>query len=126
MDFSDFSTDPNYELLERHLDKIDIAFFGLKSDQTDIIKKLSVVAKNNNKLFIITLGENGSIAFKGATKYSCDAKPIEKVIDTTGAGDAFAAGFLSDYVHQRSVQNALEKGSDVAAKTVEFLGSVPE
>ena len=126
VDFSDFSTDPNFSLLDKYLYKIDIAFFGLKSSQKEVIKKLHDIAKVKNKLFIITLGEDGSIAYVGHKKFSCAALSIKKIIDTTGASDAFAAGFLAEYTHHKSINSALQKGAEVAAKTIQTVGSVPK
>ena len=126
VDFSDFSTDPNFSLLNKYLNKIDIAFFGLKSSQKEMIKKLRDIANVKNKLFIITLGADGSIVYIGQKKYSCAAILTEKIIDTTGAGDAFAAGFLAEYTHHNSINSALQKGAEVAAKTIQSLGSVPK
>lgn len=124
VDFSDFSTDPDFELLEKHIDKINIAFFGLSIDQSDMIEKLSTYAKHNDILIVITLGENGSTAYRGTQKYHAEPYKVRKVIDTTGAGDAFAAGFLSKYLTS-DIEVCLSVGAKAAGKTIEQMGSVP-
>lgn len=125
VDFSDFSTDPDFDMLERNIEKIDIAFFGLNHNQTEMISRITTIAENTNKLMVITLGDMGSIAFKGNNKICRPALPVDQVVDTTGAGDAFAAGFLSSYMHDQKIDLALEKGAIIAAETIQHVGSVP-
>ncbi len=125
VDFSDFASDANFDLLEKYIDQIDIAFFGLGKDQKHIIERISALAKTHGKVMVVTLGADGSIAFKGEEHYSCAAIKVPKIVDTTGAGDAFAAGFLAHYMHGVSLQAALEKGAQNAAKTIQYMGSVP-
>ncbi|HPF45841.1 MAG: hypothetical protein KDF58_05080 [Alphaproteobacteria bacterium] len=125
VDFSDFSTDPDFDLLEQNIEKIDIAFFGLNHHQTEMIDRISKITEKTNKLMVITLGDMGSIAIKGNKKISRPALPVDQVVDTTGAGDAFAAGFLSSYMHDQKIDLALEKGAVIAAETIQHVGSVP-
>lgn len=125
VDFSDFSTDPDFDLLDRYADRIDIAFFGLSSNQTELIAKIKTIAENKNILCVITLGENGSMAIADTMVFTEEALPVNKIVDTTGAGDAFAAGFLSSLIHDKNLKNALQNGARIAAKTIQQLGSVP-
>ncbi|MBT5187204.1 MAG: hypothetical protein HOH19_00255 [Kordiimonadaceae bacterium] len=125
VDFSDFSTDSDFELLNKYIDKINIAFFGLNSSQTDLIDQLKTIANEKEKLFVITLGSEGSIAFKNDQKLCQSPINVDKIVDTTGAGDAYAAGFLSQY-SKLSLQECMELGTENAAKTIQFFGSVPD
>ncbi|MCP5381128.1 MAG: hypothetical protein H6912_02045 [Kordiimonadaceae bacterium] len=125
VDFSDFSTDPDFDLLEKNIEKIDIAFFGLNHNQTEMISRITAIAEKTEKLMVITLSDMGSIAIKGNKKISKPALPVDQVVDTTGAGDAFAAGFLSSYMHDQKIDLALEKGAIIAAETIQHVGSVP-
>ncbi|MBT6030958.1 MAG: hypothetical protein HOH19_00140, partial [Kordiimonadaceae bacterium] len=125
VDFSDFATDPDFDLLEKYLGKIDIAFFGLSINHCELIDRLCDLSKSKNKLMIITLGEKGSMSFSGNEKFQCPAMSVANIVDTTGAGDAFAAGFLSSFVHQENIEKALKEGSKIAAITIQHLGSVP-
>jgi len=125
VDFSDFSTDPDFELLERYANRINIAFFGLTADQTELIEGLMEIAVRKNILCVITLAENGCMAIADAMIISEKAVPVTNVVDTTGAGDAFAAGFLSTLMHEGNVKDALQYGAKIAARTVQHLGSVP-
>ncbi len=125
VDFSDFSTDPDFELLERYANRIDIAFFGLTADQTELIDGIREIAARKNILCVITLAEDGSMAIADAMIVTENAVPVSNVVDTTGAGDAFAAGFLSSLMHEGNVKYALQSGAKVAARTIQHLGSVP-
>ncbi len=123
IDFADFLQHPDFELLERHLDNIDIGFFGLSLANVDTISYLRKLAIESDKLFIVTLGAQGSRAFKGGKCFDCPAVPVEKVVDTTGAGDAYAAAFLSRYCHGSDIVDSMQHGADVAAEVVGKMGS---
>jgi fructoselysine 6-kinase len=124
IDFADFLQHPDFALLERHLNKIDIGFFGLSRNDGDMIAEIRRLAANESKLFIVTLGADGSVAFDGAGQFDCAAVPVDKVVDTTGAGDAFAAGFLSRYCRGEGVPDSMAAGAQLAAGTVQIQGSV--
>ena len=123
IDFADFLQRPDFALLERHLHNIDIGFFGLSVANEDTIAHVRKLAEANNKLFIVTLGAHGSRAFMGSEYFECPAQSIDKVIDTTGAGDAYAAAFLARYCHGATVMDSMRHGAAVAADVVGNLGS---
>lgn len=123
IDFADFQQHPEFNLLEENIDKVDIGFFGLSVMDAAISERISSLAARHDKLFVITLGANGSRAFHGATQVHCDAVPVGKVVDTTGAGDAFAAGFLSRFCHGADVGTAMQHGAELAATVVARLGA---
>jgi fructoselysine 6-kinase len=124
IDFADFLQHPDFDLLERHIDGIDIGFFGLATENTATIKRIERLARKSGKLFVITLGADGSRAYHGATRFDCSAAPVDRVVDTTGAGDAFAAGFLSRYCHGQDIDESLESGARVAAIVVQRQGAI--
>lgn len=126
VDFSDFSTDPDFDTLEKYIDKIDIAFFGLSRGQQELIDQISALSRSKNKLMIITLGEHGSMAILGDHTLKCPAEKVSKIVDTTGAGDAFAAGFLSSFIHNEKIAPALQAGAELAAITIQHIGSVAD
>ena len=125
VDFADFLLDPDFHLLERHLDNIDIAFFGLSSGDTETIDRLRVLADRQQKLIVVTLGPGGSRSFAGSRHYDCRAAPVDAIVDTTGAGDAYAAGFLSRYCHGASIEACMQHGAKVAASVIGRIGSFP-
>ena len=80
-------------------------------------------SKQLNKLIIITRGENGSIAVKGEEVVENDIQKNLKIIDLTGAGDLFAAGFLHGYINRLSVKQCLEKGTEMSSKVIQQIGA---
>ncbi len=124
IDFADFLQHPDFGLLEKHISRIDIGFFGLSVDDTDTISRIEELAHEHSKLFVVTLGADGSRAFQGDARFDCPAVKVENIIDTTGAGDAFAAGFLSRYSHGQDVFESLESGANLAATVVQRHGAV--
>ena len=123
IDFADFLQHPDFDLLERYIEQIDISFFGLSSDDGATIARIENLASEHNKLFVVTLGAAGSRAYLGDRRIDCAATPVNEVIDTTGAGDAFAAGFLSRYCHGQGVQASLAAGAALAARAIQRIGA---
>ncbi len=122
IDFADFLQHPDFALLENYLDSIDIGFFGLTCDDTETMERIASLAARHQKLFVVTLGAQGSRAFHGADRFECAAMPVKNVVDTTGAGDAFAAAFLSRYCHGAGIQLSLQRGAELAASVVARIG----
>jgi len=122
IDFADFQQHPDFALLEDNIDKVDIGFFGLSVEDVAATESIASLAARRDKLFVITLGANGSRVFHGARQVQCDAVTVEEVVDTTGAGDAFAAGFLSRYCHGADVDTSMQHGAQLAATTIAKLG----
>ena len=79
--------------------------------------------KNINKLFIITRGEKGAIAINGNQVNECDSKKNLRIKDLTGAGDLFAAGFLHGYIHDKSIKECLETGTEMSSKVIQIIGA---
>ena len=123
IDFADFLEHPDFDLLHSHIDRIDIGFFGLTSDDTAAIREIARLAADHHKLFVVTLGADGSIVFSADTRFEGVALPVSQVVDTTGAGDAFATAFLAGYCRNGDIDAAIAKGSALAASVVEHLGS---
>ena len=80
-------------------------------------------SKQLDKLVVITRGEKGSIAIRGETVVECDIQKNLKIIDLTGAGDLFAAGFLHGYVNKLSIKDCLEKGTEMSSKVIQQIGA---
>jgi sugar/nucleoside kinase (ribokinase family) len=75
------------------------------------------------KLLVITRGEKGSIAIKNNEVTECDSKSNLKIVDLTGAGDLFAAGFLHGFVNNFSTKQSLEKGTEMSSKIIQKVGA---
>ena len=80
-------------------------------------------SKQLNKLVIITRGEKGSVAVNGDEVVESGIQKNLKVIDLTGAGDLFAAGFLHGYINKLSTKGCLEKGTEMSSKVIQQIGA---
>ncbi len=125
--------------IERHRDsfhalindgEIDILFANeaemhslMQSDRFD--QSVSAVA-TKVPLLVVTRGPNGALAVKDGVRVEVSAEPVAKVVDTTGAGDLFAAGFLAGQASGRSVSASLTMGAICAAEVISHFGPRPE
>ena len=80
-------------------------------------------AKQINKLVIITRGKNGAIAIHGNEVAECGIMKDLKIVDLTGAGDLFAAGFLHGHVNKLSLDESLKKGTEMSSKIIQQIGA---
>ena len=79
--------------------------------------------KKLGKLIVVTRGEKGSIAINNNEVVECNIKKGLKIVDLTGAGDLFAAGFLHGYVNNLSMMQSLEKGTEMSSKVIQIFGA---
>jgi len=75
------------------------------------------------KLIVITRGEKGSIAINKKEIIECESKKNLKIIDLTGAGDLFAAGYLHGYINNLSIFESLKKGTEMSSKIIQKIGA---
>jgi fructokinase len=80
-------------------------------------------AKQLGKLIVITRGEKGSIAIQKNEVVECGSKKNLKIVDLSGAGDLFAAGFLHGHVNKLSIKESLEKGAEMSSKIIQKIGA---
>ena len=80
-------------------------------------------SKQLNKLVIITRGEKGAVAINGDEVVESEAQKNLKIVDLTGAGDLFAAGFLHGYIKKLSIKECLEKGTEMSSKVIQQIGA---
>ena len=80
-------------------------------------------SKKLDKIIVITRGENGAIAIKGNEIVECDIQKNLKIVDLTGAGDLFAAGFLHGHVNNLSIKESLQKGTEMSSKVIQQIGA---
>ena len=90
-----------------------------KNNLLDSINEL----KKINKLIIITRSENGSIAILNNKIIKGESTKIKKVLDLTGAGDLFAAGFFKEYLNKSNIKKCLQTGSELASKIIQKIGA---
>jgi len=104
-----------------YLSTIDLFFISGKASSLPLLKKWSI--EYPETVFVATLGENGSIAYKNGEEYTCEAVKVEKVVDTTGCGDSYQGAFIVDYLINNNVLSAMRAGSKAAAVTLSFVGA---
>lgn len=109
--------------VEKFADRFDIGFAGLEVSDGDLIDRLEDLARRRGKLFIVTLGSQGSVALGSAERVTAQSVTVDNVIDTTGAGDSFAAGFLAAFSQRGDVAASLDAGARQAALTVQQFGA---
>ena len=107
--------------------KLDITFAN-EQEITSLIdaknfKEVVNFSKQLNKLIIVTRGEKGAVAINNNVVVECGIQKNLKVIDLTGAGDLFAAGFLHGYINKLSTKECLEKGTEMSSKIIQKFGA---
>ena len=90
-----------------------------KKNLLDSINQL----KEFDKLIVITRSNKGSLAIKNNEIINCESIKVDKVVDLTGAGDLFAAGFLKEYVDKSDIKKCLKIGSITASKIIQKIGA---
>ena len=113
--------------LELVKNKLDITFAN-EQEITSLIEakdfnEVINFSKQLNKLVIVTRGEKGAVAIQGEKIRECGILKNLKILDLTGAGDLFAAGFLHGYVNQLSIEKSLEKGTEMSSKVIQQIGA---
>jgi len=117
----DFLHYDDAESISRFLSFIEIAFVSAQKKNLAMLKSL---AKEKNKLIVATLGAGGSIAFHGDKEYFQPALGVEKIVDTTGCGDAYQAAFSMNYFRNGNIEEAMLNGARVAAEVLLHYGGV--
>jgi len=101
---------------------------GNENEINELVKKNNLLKsinelKNINKLIIITRSENGSVAILNNEIINCEIIKVDKVLDLTGAGDLFAAGFFREYLDKSNIKECLQTGSKLAAQVIKKIGA---
>jgi sugar/nucleoside kinase (ribokinase family) len=107
--------------------KLDITFAN-EQEITSLIdaknfREVINFSKQLDRLIVVTRGDKGAVAIKGQTVIETDIKKNLKIVDLTGAGDLFAAGFLHKYINKFSIKNCLEKGTEMSARVIQQIGA---
>ena len=107
--------------------KLDIVFANeqeaLSLIDTKNFDEIISFSKQLEKIIVITRGEKGSIAIQKNKVVECNSKKDLKIVDLTGAGDLFAAGFLHGHVNNLPLKESLEKGTEMASKIIQKIGA---
>ena len=79
--------------------------------------------KKLNKTLVITRSDKGSVVINQNEVVECESQKNLKIVDLTGAGDLFAAGFLHGYINKMALQDCLNKGTEMASKVIQKIGA---
>jgi len=82
--------------------------------------------KDNVPVLVATRSANGAVGIAGGERVEIAAEPVERVVDTTGAGDLFAAGFLTGHARGESLETCLRMGAICAAEIISHIGARSE
>ena len=112
------------KLLKNDLDIL----IGNENEINELIQKNNLLASMNElkdikKIIIITRSENGSVAVLNNEITNCESIKVDKVLDLTGAGDLFAAGFFKEYLDKSNIIKCLQTGSKNAAQVIQKIGA---
>ena len=115
------------DFLDLVQNKLDITFAN-EQEILELIngKSFSEVidfGKKINKTLVITRSDKGSIVITQNEVVECESKKNLKIVDLTGAGDLFAAGFLHGHLNALSLKDSLEKGTEMASKIIQTIGA---
>jgi len=107
--------------------KLDITFAN-EQEITSLIeaknfKEVISFSRQLNKLVVITRGEKGAVAINGNEVFESGIQKNLKIVDLTGAGDLFAAGFLHGYINKLLTKDCLEKGTEMSSKVIQQIGA---
>ena len=113
-----------YELVKY---KLDIIF----SNEQEIVELIDAktfddvigFGKSLNKVLVVTRSDKGSVAINGSEVTECEGQKNLKIVDLTGAGDLFAAGFLHGYINKMTTKKCLEVGTEMASKIIQKIGA---
>ena len=107
--------------------KLDITFAN-EQEITSLIEAKNFdevinFSKQLNKLIIVTRGEKGAVAIDGEEIVESGIQKNLKIVDLTGAGDLFAAGFLHGYINKLTTKECLEKGTELSSRVIQQIGA---
>jgi len=107
--------------------KLDITFAN-EQEITSLIEAKNFdevinFSKQLKKLIVITRGEKGAVAINSEEVVETGIQKNLNILDLTGAGDLFAAGFLHGYVNKLSIKESLEKGTEMSSKIIQKIGA---
>ena len=113
--------------LELVRDKLDITFAN-EHEITSLInarnfEEIISFGQQIGKIIIITRGEKGSVAITKDSVIECESEKNLKIIDLTGAGDLFAAGYLHGHINNLTILESLKKGTEMSSKIIQQIGA---
>ena len=96
--------------------------FFMISGSEELLPKFRELSCKYDCLFNISLAERGSVTYFKGQEFRVQAVKVDTVIDTTGCGDSYHAGFVCSYMLENDIEKAMRVGSEIAAETLKHYG----
>jgi sugar/nucleoside kinase (ribokinase family) len=117
----DYLDSRDFTGMDRLLSETTISFI---SGSKEILETVRILSQKQRALIVVTMGAEGSRAYNCGKEYIMPAEKVDRVVDTTGCGDAYQAAFAVSWFRDCDIQKAMKKGSEAAAVVTEFYGGV--
>ncbi|WP_026973376.1 carbohydrate kinase family protein [Aliagarivorans marinus] len=116
----DYQHLPDFSLLAQTINRVDIAYVA---GEAGLQPELQALSREHQTVIVLTMGAGGSCAMVAGRSYFQPALAVDKVVDTTGCGDAFQAAFSIHYLRNRDIPRALKAGATLARETLSHYGA---
>ena len=115
----DFDVYRDFEDMQRFAPYVD---FFMISGSEELLPKFKELSSKYSCLFNVSLAERGSVTYFNEKEFRVQAVKVENIIDTTGCGDSYHAGFVCSYMLENDIEKAMNVGSEIAAETLKHYG----
>ena len=115
----DFDVYRDFADMERFAPHVD---FFMISGSEELLPKFKELSNKYRCLFNVSLAERGSVTYFNGQEFKVQAVKVERIIDTTGCGDSYHAGFVCSYMLENNIEKAMNVGSEIAAETLKHYG----
>lgn len=115
----DFDVYRDFEDMKQYAPYVD---FFMISGEEKLLPHFEAYSNTYDGLFNMSMGENGSVTYHKGLKYKVFAHPVSKIVDTTGCGDSYHAGFVCSYLLHGDIEQAMHDGSELAVETLKHYG----
>lgn len=115
----DFDVYRDFSDMERYAPYVD---FFMISGSEELLPRFRKLSDKYHCLFNMSLAEHGSVTYFNGQEFRVQAVKVENIIDTTGCGDSYHAGFVCSYMLGNDIEKAMNVGSEIAAETLKHYG----
>lgn len=115
----DFDVYRDFADMERFAPHVD---FFMISGSEELLPKFKELSNKYSCLFNVSLAERGSVTYFNGQEFKVQAVKVERIIDTTGCGDSYHAGFVCSYMLENNIEKAMNVGSEIATETLKHYG----
>ena len=115
----DFDVYRDFADMERFAPHVD---FFMISGSEELLPRFKELSNKYRCLFNVSLAERGSVTYFNEQEFKVQAVKVESIIDTTGCGDSYHAGFVCSYMLENNIEKAMNVGSEIAAETLKHYG----